>query len=190
LEGITGKKCDVILMSDIRLKDKGEEIKKLMGLTRNGNYKLYVNSSRDARGVGIAIKRNIKHEIHRTFTANGDENLLMQEITIKNIKLTLGVVYGPNNTDREFYGLIERKIREWGNRVILGGDYNTILNRENGEHNLDRVGMGRIPNLQNSNILNRWIDDGLALDPFRALYPEAMEISFRGRDERGGDEFW
>ncbi len=106
LEGITGKKCDVILMSDIRLKDKGEEIKKLMGLTRNGTYKLFVNSSRDSRGVGIAIKRNIKHDIHRTYMGNKDENLLMLDITMKNVRITLGVVYGPNNTDREFYGSI------------------------------------------------------------------------------------
>jgi hypothetical protein len=71
----------------------------------------------------------------------------------------------------------------------MEGDFNTILSRENGEYNLDRMGGGRVPNLQNSNILNRWIDEGLVIDPFRALYPDAKEISyvsFRGRNERGG----
>jgi hypothetical protein len=37
IEGITGKKADIILMCDLRLKDKGEEIKRLFGLTRNGS---------------------------------------------------------------------------------------------------------------------------------------------------------
>ncbi len=49
--------------------------------------------------------------------------------------------------------------------------------------------MGRVPNLQNSYILNRWIDEGMVIDPYRALYPDAKEISyvsFRGRNERGG----
>jgi hypothetical protein len=38
-------------------------------------------------------------------------------------------------------------------------------------------------------MLNRWIDEGLVIDPYRALYPDAKEISyvsFRGRNERGG----
>ncbi len=34
IEGIKGKKPDVILISDIRAKDKGDELVKLMGLTR------------------------------------------------------------------------------------------------------------------------------------------------------------
>jgi hypothetical protein len=38
-EDITGKKADVIFVSDVRAKDKGDELKKLMGLTRNGSYK-------------------------------------------------------------------------------------------------------------------------------------------------------
>jgi hypothetical protein len=37
---------------------------------------------------------------------------------------------------------------------------------------LDRIGEGRVPNRQNSNILNKWIRDGNMVDPYRALYPE------------------
>jgi exonuclease III len=56
IEAVTSKRADVILMSDIRIKDKGENIKKLMGLTRNGSYKMYFNSNKESRGVAIAVK--------------------------------------------------------------------------------------------------------------------------------------
>ncbi len=40
IEAITGKKSDIILLSDVRAKDKGDELKRLFGLTRNGSYTL------------------------------------------------------------------------------------------------------------------------------------------------------
>ncbi len=92
-----------------------------MGLTRNGSYKVYFNSSKESRGVGIAIKRNIKHEIVNRFVGNADENVLLLDIILKGVRLTLGVIYGPNNTDREFFHSIERQIVAWGNKCIIGG---------------------------------------------------------------------
>jgi exonuclease III len=111
IEGITNKKADVILITDIRASNKGEELKKLMGLTQNGSYKLYLNSSSESRGVGIAIKRNIQHVIRDTYVGRGDENVLLINVEIKNIVLTIGVIYGPNNNDVEFYRCVERKVR-------------------------------------------------------------------------------
>jgi hypothetical protein len=75
IEGITGKKTDIILISDIRAGSKGDDLKKLMGLTRNGLYKLYLNSTMESRGVGIAIKRNIGHEIKTRYDGRGDNTL-------------------------------------------------------------------------------------------------------------------
>jgi hypothetical protein len=67
VEGITGKGADVILISDVRASNKGNDITRLMGLTRNGSYKLYLNSIRESRGVGIAVKRKISHEIKNRY---------------------------------------------------------------------------------------------------------------------------
>jgi exonuclease III len=166
------------MMTDVRLKDKGGEVQKLMGLTRNGSYKVYFNSSKESRGVGIAIKRNIKHEIVNRFVGNADENVLLLDIILKGVRLTLGVIYGPNNTDREFFHSIERQIVAWGNKCIIGGDFNTIICQDNGRGNLDREGDGRVPNIQNSKNINSWIRNEFVIDPFRALYPEAREVSY------------
>ncbi len=187
VEGITGKKTDVILISDIRAKDKGEELVKLMGLTRNGSYKLYLNSSKESRGVGIAFKRNIQHEIKDRYIGRGDENVLLLDLEIKGKRITLGVVYGPNGNDQEFFRNIKQKLAQWGNKGVLGGDFNTILSSQGGDQNLDREGIGRVPNVQNSRVLNEWLTNGIVVDPYRAMYPENRVVSyipFRMRNAR------
>jgi hypothetical protein len=63
IEGITAKRPDVILLTDVRAKDKSDELVKLFRLTQNGCYNLFLNSSKESRGVGIAIKRNIATKI-------------------------------------------------------------------------------------------------------------------------------
>jgi exonuclease III len=52
---------------------------------------------------------------------------------------------------------------------------------------MDRIGVGRIPNPRNANIINNWIADGNCFDPFRSLYPDQREISYIPfRIARGG----
>jgi exonuclease III len=186
IEGVTGKKSDIILLSDIRAKNKGEELKKMFGLTRNGSYKLYINSNKESRGVGIAIKRNIYHDIRRVYNGIGDDNVILLDVVIKNVRLTVGTVYGPNRNDVDFYRRIRRQRELWGNKCIIGGDFNTILCRDMGIGNLDREGGDRVPNRQNSNEINGWIGQNFLIDPFRALYPEVREYSYIPFRTRGG----
>jgi hypothetical protein len=106
-------------------------------------------------------------------------------MVVKNKRITLGVIYGPNENNMQFYREIESKIAQWGNSCILGGDFNTILDNGIRNDNLDREGAGRVPNRQNSRVINDWIERGILIDPFRALYPEVKEMSyipFRSRD--------
>ncbi len=42
VEGVTMKKTDIILLSDVRAKDKGDELVKLFKLTQNGCYNLII----------------------------------------------------------------------------------------------------------------------------------------------------
>ena len=67
IEGVTSFKHDIIFLCDLRLKDKESEIKKMFGLNRNACYKLYANSSKESRGVAIAIKTK--------YTSGGDRYL-------------------------------------------------------------------------------------------------------------------
>ena len=187
IEGVTGKRNEVILLCDVRAGDCGNDLKKLFRLTRNGNYDLFLNSSKDSRGVGVAIKRNIFYEVKGRFD-DPDENFIALDIVIKGKRITICSVYGPNENDPGFFLRLKGDCERFGNEVILGGDFNTILdNSEVG--NLDREGGGRTPNIQNSRVINSWITNGEFIDPFRALFPEKNEVShvaFRENKVGGG----
>ena len=74
----------------------------MMGLNRNCSYKIYYNSDRESRGVAIAIKRKIYHEILDTYRSD-DQNILLMKVKIKGQILVIGSVYGPNEQNVEFY---------------------------------------------------------------------------------------
>ena len=65
--GCNKREKDVLFISDCRFNDKSSDITRMMGLNKNASYKLYYNSNIDSRGVAIAIKRQIVHEILEEF---------------------------------------------------------------------------------------------------------------------------
>jgi exonuclease III len=87
-------------------------------------------------------------------------------------------VYGPNGNNPGFFHDLKGRLEQINEEFIIGGDMNTILSDEMGDHNLDRIGAGRIPNVQNSRVINDWINSGFAVEPFRALYPLQKEVSY------------
>jgi hypothetical protein len=190
IEGATRKKQDVLFFSDCRIADKEKEFTKLMGLNMNCSYKVYINSNKDSRGVCIAIKRKIFHEVIEIFKSE-DQNIILMKVKIKGHLLVLGSIYGPNVNDVEFFRGLRRKVEDWNLPYILGGDFNTVLDSTVGAGNLDREGGGRPPNPNNGREIREWIGNGDCFEPFRALYPEQHEISylpFRGRE--GGNPLY
>jgi exonuclease III len=175
IEGITGKKPEVILLTDVRAGNKAAEIGKLFSLTRHGSYKVYMNLTKDSRGVAIAVKRNIFHEVLDTVKDVTDENYLLLRMTFKGVPVTIGCVYGPNGNNPTLFKDIRRHLSRMGGQFIIGGDMNTILCTDLGDNNLDKIGVGRIPNIQNLRELNEWIQEGFAVDPFRVMYPLERE---------------
>ena len=176
IEGLTRGKNDVVFISDCRLKDKSTEIARLLGLNKNASYKSYFNSNMESRGVAIAIKRQIVHEVIDEFRSV-DQNILLLKVKIKGCPLILGSIYGPNENCPEFFRGLKTKLEQWNLPFIIGGDFNTILDGSQRE-NLDMIGGGRVPNPRNALEINRWINDGFWLDPFRALYPAQQETSY------------
>ncbi len=111
-------------------------------------------------------------------TDGNDENLILLDVVIKGKRMVIGSVYGPNGNNPGFFQELKGRLEQMNVEFIIGGDMNTILSSEVGEHNLDRIGVGRLPNVQNSRILNEWINIGFAVEPFRALYPLQREVSY------------
>ena len=188
IEGVTSFKHDVIFICDLRLKDKESDIKRMFGLNRNCCYKIYSNSTNESRGVAIAIKSRVPHEIMEIFKT-ADNNIILVKIRINGVLCALGSIYGPNENNPQFFEGLKRKITSWNLPFVIGGDFNTILDQSPGEHNLDRIGGGRVPNSRNAAVINNWIAEGNCFEPFRSLYPEQKEISyipFRINREGGG----
>ena len=177
IEGATGKKADILFLCDCRMGRKGKEIEKMFNLSRNGKYKLYYNSDKESRGVAIAIKSSIFHVVNNIYK-DVDGNLLMLQIKIQDLDLNLVCVYGPNSNDVEFFRQIRTQCENSGLKTIIGGDFNTVLDNRAGEVSIDRIGEGFCPNIQNSRVINEWIEEGDFVDPFRILYPEKAEFSY------------
>ena len=95
IEGITAKKSDIILIVDTRMGQKVKELEKMMQITRNGKYKLYSNSTRESRGVAIAVKSTLFHEVYEIIK-DPNENYLILKVKVQGKKIALGVIYGPN----------------------------------------------------------------------------------------------
>ena len=187
IEGITGKKSDIIFIVDTRMGKKVKEIEKMMQLNKNGKYKLYSNSTKESRGVAIAIKSSIFHEVYET-VKDINENFLILKVKILGKKLALGVIYGPNRNDTGFFREIYAALENVEEEIILGGDFNTILDNRNGVVNIDNQGGGVIPNIENSREINKWFNEWRVADPFRVRYLDVSEysyMSFRRNDEFG-----
>ena len=137
--------------------------------------------------MAISIKANIFHEINNIFR-DDDENVIHIQIKIQGTDLNLICIYGPNSNDIEFYRQIRARSEMNGQNSIIGGDFNTILDNRGRDLSIDRIDDGACPNLHNSRYLNKWIDSGDIVDPFRILYPEKVEFSytsFRRNDNIG-----
>jgi len=113
----------------------------MFGLNRNCSYKLYANSDLESRGVAIAVKRSIIHEVLETYKS-ADQNVILVKVRIKGVVLTIGTVYGPNENNREFFVHLQNKLQELNCPFIIGGDFNTVLDPIQGEENLDMSGGG------------------------------------------------
>ena len=113
---------------------------------------------------------------------------LFLKVKIKGKKLLLGAKYGPNRNDKEFFKDIRVRLENVEEQIIIGGDFNTVLDHRQGIENLDKVNGGVIRNIENSREINSWQQGWRLVDPFRAKYSMVQEysyISFRRNNEYG-----
>jgi len=183
LEAITSVKSDFILLSDVRLvNSKGvkgsERIKRYLRNNRNRAYDLHHHSSGNGRGVAILIAMSLNIVINREWRDQA-ENAMLMDITLGDYTVTLGSIYGPNNTGREFYRFLNQAITEsTGKYKIIGGDWNTVLDSQPIPQNIDVINMVSIPNPVNGNLLRDLCANHSMSDPFRVLYPNKKDYTY------------
>ncbi len=62
--------------------------------------------------------------------------------------------------------------------TVIGGDWNTVLDRNRGAENLDLEDRENIPQRDNGRILSEWVEQGNYCEPFRRKYPMAHTMSY------------
>jgi exonuclease III len=176
LEAITSTKSDIILLSDSRMvNSKGvkgsERIRRYLRDNRNRAYDFHYNSTSNGRGVAILIAMSLNTIVNRIWRDQA-ENILVMDISFNGCDITVGSIYGPNNTGREFYRYLNLAIGESvGRYKVIGGDWNTVLDPLPVQHNIDVINMAAVPNLANSTLLREMCEAKELCDPYRVLYP-------------------
>jgi exonuclease III len=183
LEAITAIKTDIIFLSDIRLTNArgvqgSERIRKYLRDNRNRAYEFYHNSPSNGRGVAILIAMTINTVVNREWRDQA-ENVLFKDVSLNGCNVTLGSIYGPNNTGREFYRFINCVLGETaGSFTVIGGDWNTVLDPQPVQYNIDILNMAAIPNAVNSGLLRDMCTHHNLSDPFRVLYPNKKDYTY------------
>jgi exonuclease III len=142
-------------------------------------YHHYTGNGRGvAPGVAILIAISLNVIIDHCWKDQA-ENAIIMDVTLDNSKLTLGAVYGPNNTGREFYSFLRETLSvSNGTYKILGGDWNTVVDNRPPQYNVDIINMVSVPNAVNLNLLEELSTDLMLSDPFRTLYPTRIDFTY------------
>ncbi len=188
LTAITMAKSDIILLSDTRvISSQGvSSTDRISNALRDSSIKKYnilFNSSSNSRGTAIMLAANLDYVVNQEYKDAG-ENYYILDLTINGLRYCIGAVYGPNNTCRDFYCNLNVVMSDVYNRaalsprIIIGGDWNTVVDRNPLQVNIDVFCMSAIPNSKNSELLESLCDRFNMIDPFRFLYPTKRDYSY------------
>jgi hypothetical protein len=100
-------------------------------------YKLHHNSTRNSRGTAILISNKLDYNVRNSFF-DAACNMLIMNISIGEVTITIGSIYGPNDDNEDFFNVLGGKIREYNsNYVVIGGDWNCTYDTNNSRSNVD-----------------------------------------------------
>jgi hypothetical protein len=101
--------------------------------------------------VGILVKKTL------IFSCTGEErdeatdNYLLLRAEINNCTIIIASIYGPNETNLNFFVNLKNSIQRLGNfPCILGGDWNATHSCLPIASNIDVINMQALPNITNS----------------------------------------
>ena len=146
------------------------------------SYNFFYNSKKNSRGVGILIKNSLDFTASEVRSDDNDNWLLIKG-NMSGKCFILGVVYGPNDHDRNFFVSLSENIRLMGKfPTILGGDRNCTVSRGDRNNNIDILNMAAPPNKRHSEYLWSLCNDCDLIEPFRFFNPNRKEFTFTPRD--------
>jgi exonuclease III len=177
---------DIIFLSDLRLKRKdGFDISNKLGaamLRGTGRkYDIWSNSNLSNRGVAILIARDIDAEVLDGME-DEQQNIIALKLKIKNVKFILVSIYGPNGACEKFFPMLtlfisKLKEKDEQAKIIIGGDWNTVIDGSPVAENPDLHLMKTFPNHSQHLKLIAFMEKFDLTDPYRIYHPDGGEFS-------------
>ena len=179
--GIVQLKTDFIILSDIRLGSKKNDISiinKMFLTNPYCSYNFLHNSSSSCRGVGILIKSTLNVSVLAE-ARDKHENILALRVLQQGSEFVICGVYGPNTICPEFFLDINSILSRTSNLpIIVGGDWNCTPSTEPIKTNPDVLNMAKLPNIQHSQFLSQLTAKFGLTDLYRCYYPKRKDYTF------------
>ena len=169
------KQYSIYCVQDTHFTKKEEKyIRSLWG------YESFFSSyNSQARGVAIFINNNFEFKLNRIKTDQSGNKIIL-DFTVRNKRITLINIYGPNRDTPEFYEQIRQDISDFntGNNLnILTGDFNLILDPDIDCKNYIHINNPRA----RDKILDICVEYNL-IDIWRELNMERRQFSWRTKN--------
>lgn len=142
-------------------------------------YKAFFSSYKsNSRGVAILFNNNCEITIYEQYR-DDNGNYLILDVIVENLHFMLINIYGPNSDKPEFYSQLLNTLQDIysSQYIILGGDFNLILNKE-----LDSVNYLHHNNPKSIQEVNNLMNTLNLKDVFRENYPDSRMFTWRRRN--------
>ena len=135
-------------------------------------HKTYFSGNNNNReGIGILINPNVSYVVQK-YKEIIVGRMQALEIIINEKEITLINLYSPNNDDQTFFDQLEKFINDHNEKTfIVGGDFNTVINKSIDKRN-GRVNTHKLCRQAINNI----IDTHNLIDIWRDMYPNLKTI--------------
>lgn len=133
--------------------------------------------SSESRGSAILFKRNLGYNVNKSMI-DPDGRYVLLEVNIDDKKILIGSVYAPNEDNSVFLKNLQEKVVDFEKTsVIIGGDWNVVLNYE-----LDTYNYKKENNPLSRKTLLEFKDLFALEDIFRVLHPDAKQYTWSRRN--------
>jgi exonuclease III len=186
VKAVMNTNTNLIFLSDLRLKRKdGFDItNKLRAALLRGSgrkYDLWENSNKKSRGVAILIARDLDFEV-LDGAEDQDQNIIALKVRILSKIYVLISIYGPNGCCPHFFANVDAYLNLLMDSnvtgIIIGGDWNTVVDGRAVKENPDLCNMLTFPNHSQNVKLTNLMEKWKLFDAFRVKNPYSLEYSY------------
>ena len=119
------KRCNVLCLQECH---SAEEDEKEWSLEWNGKT-FFSHGSTSSRGVMICVNKELSSRVLMSW-ADKEGRIVSCDVNIDGSLIHVVNIYAPNKDSPTFFQNIFVQAHQCGDRIIVIGDYNTVLNRE------------------------------------------------------------